>query len=238
MTDRQRAILEAVIREFMKNADAVGSMDLVSRYEIEASPATVRHEMVELADQGYLVKSHCSSGRIPTDLGIKFFINELMKEEPLENTREVKVRIQLSKNRFDEEKLMSRVLDFLATETGYAAVSLIGNELRYRGISSLMDYEELRDIDILEVLLKMLENNALIKKLMTKEGASDVYVLVGQESNVEGLENCAMVVSGFKGYGGKRGRIGVLGPRRMHYWRVIPAVKTVTDVVEKTTRGW
>lgn len=222
----------------MKSADAVGSMDVVSRCGIDTSPATVRHEMVELADQGYLAKSHCSSGRIPTDLGIKFFIQELMEEVPLGNTEEVKIRVQLSKNRFDEEKLMAQALNFLASETGYAAVSLMGNELRYRGISSLMDYEELRDIDILEVLLRMLENNVLIKRLMMREGADDVYVIVGQESNVDGLENCAMVVSSFKGVGRKAGKIGVLGPRRMKYWKVIPVVKTVTGVIEQATRGW
>lgn len=238
MTERQKDIFKAVIREFMKDADAIGSMNLVNRCGIEASPATVRHEMVELADQGYLVKSHCSSGRVPTDLGIKFFINELMEEVPLENTHEVKVRLTLTKNRFDEEKTISRVLDFLASETGYAAVTLLGNELRYKGISSLMDYEELRDINILEVLLKMLENNALIKKIMEREGTADVYVVVGRESNVAGLENCAMVVSPFNAFGGKMGRLGVLGPRRMQYSRVIPAIKAVTSVMERSTRGW
>jgi transcriptional regulator of heat shock response len=238
VTDRQKAILEAVIREFMKDADAIGSMNLVARYGLDASPATVRHEMVELADQGYLVKSHCSSGRVPTDLGIKFFINELMVEDQLDNNQEVKVRITLSKNRFDEEKMIARVLEFLASETGYAAVTLLGNELRYRGISSLMDYEELRDINILEVLLKMLENNVLIKRIMSRESTGDVYVVIGRESNVEGLENCAMVVSSFRAFGGKRGRLGVLGPRRMQYSRVIPAVKAVTSVIDRSTQGW
>ncbi len=222
----------------MKRADAIGSMHLVEEYGIDASPATVRNEMVELAQQGYLVKSHCSSGRIPTDLGIKYFINDIMEEEPLENTQEVNVRIMLSQERFDEEKLISRVLEFLAEQTGYAAVSLIGEELRYRGISSLMDYPELRNIDILEVLLRMLENNVLIKRLMYRDIPGDVYVIVGKESNIEGMENCAMVVSSFQGYGGKKGRFGVLGPRRMEYSRVIPVVRSVSQVVSNSTRGW
>lgn len=222
----------------MKEADAIGSMNLVERYNIDASPATVRHEMVELAEQGYLVKSHCSSGRVPTDLGIKFFINELMEETPLDTSREVRIRIMTSKARFDENKMIDRVLEFLASETGYAAVTLLGDELKFRGISSLMDFPELRDIDIIEVLLKMLENNMLIKRLMYRENTGDVYVIVGKESNVQGLEDCAMVVSPFRSLGGKRGRLGVLGPRRMKYSKVIPAVKSVSNIMERATRGW
>lgn len=238
VSERQQHILQAIIEEFMRDASAVGSRSLVDRYKIGVSPATVRHEMVVLADKGYLRKSHSSSGRIPTDLGIRFFIQELMGEDPLPNTNEVQVQIRVFNRRFDEEKLMKMVLGFLSSQTGYAAVSLMDDTFRFRGISSLMDYEELRDIEIIDMILRVLESRALVSRIFLKAGSEDVCVLIGSESEIRGLEECAFIFSHFKYVAGKSGLVGVIGPRRMNYSRVIPMVRAVGNMVESAVRGW
>lgn len=238
MTDRQKQILSAIIREFMKEADAVGSRNLVSKYKIGVSPATVRNEMVVLADKGYIAKSHISSGRVPTDLGLKFFVHELMDEEPIPNTDEVQVRIRVHKDRFDENALMNNILGFLSSETGSTAISLVGDTLRFRGISSLMDFEELRDVEVMEVLLQLLESKGQLDKILQKSFTDGVCVIIGQECDMDGLKPCAIVFSKFKYFGGKNGYIGVIGPKRMRYARVIPAVRTVSTMIEDAVRGW
>lgn len=238
LTERQKEILVAIIREYMRNADAVGSMNLVTKHEIGVSPATVRHEMVELEDKGYLKKAHLSSGRVPTDLGLKFFINELMEEEMLPNTEAVNVRIRVFKDRFDEERLMSRVLTFLSEETGCAAVSLVDETLRYRGISSLMGFPELRDVRLLEVLLRVLESNVILNKIFSRSTSGDVCVVIGKECDISEMHSCAIVFTKFGYFGDKEGYLGVIGPRRMRYSRVIPVVKEVGDMVENAVRGW
>lgn len=222
----------------MKSADAVGSSHIVSEYDVAASPATVRNEMVNLAEKGYLTKSHVSSGRVPTDLGLRYFVKEMMEEEELKNLDEVNVRIKVYKNRFDEEELMSQILDFLNQETGYASVSLVDDTLRYRGMSSLLDYDELRDIDVLEMILRLVEGSSLLRKLFTKYGSDNVSILIGRECDLEGLRECSVVFSGFSYYGGKKGYVGILGPRRMRYSRVVPAVKAVRSILEESVRGW
>lgn len=238
ISERQQAILRAVVEEFMKSAQAVGSSSIVSQYDVDVSPATVRNEMVDLADKGYLTKSHLSSGRVPTDLGLRYFVKEMMEEEKLGNLDEVNVRIKVYRDRFDEEKLMSQVLDFLSAETGYAALSLVDETLRYRGMSSLLDYEELRDIDVLEMILRLLESSSLLQRVFTRYGSDSVSVLIGQECDLKGLRQCSVVFSQFDYFGGKKGYLGVLGPRRMRYSRVIPSVKVVRGMLEEAVRGW
>lgn len=238
MTERQRAILEAVINEFMKEAGAVGSMSVVSEYDIGVSPATVRHEMVELSDQGYLSKSHLSSGREPTDLGLKFFVKELMEEEKFSNTDEVDVRINVFNKRFDEAELMRDVMELLASETGGMGISLMGDKLRHSRISSLLRYEELRDVETVESILSLVEGGNQLSAIFSKCSSDDVCVVIGGECSIGGLCGCALVFKEFKYIGDKRGYLGVLGPRRMRYSRAIPAVRTVAGFVENAVRGW
>src|SRR6202048_4516430 len=78
MEQRKQDILKAVINEFTSSARPVGSQALVSRYFVKLSPATVRSELSELADLGYLVQPHTSAGRIPTDRGYRYFVDFLM----------------------------------------------------------------------------------------------------------------------------------------------------------------
>lgn len=238
MTERQKQILAAIIREFMREAEAVGSRRLVSKYKMDVSPATVRNEMVALADKGYIAKSHVSSGRVPTDLGLKFFVHELMNEEPIPNTDEVQVRIRVHKDRFNENELMNNILSFLSSETGCTAISLVEDTLRFKGISSLMDFDELRDVEVMEVLLQLLESKNRLDKILNKSFSNDVCVIIGQECDMEGLRPCAIVFSKFNYFGGKTGYIGVIGPKRMRYARVIPAVRSVGSMIEDAVKGW
>lgn len=238
LTERQRLILRSVISEFMKNAEPVGSVSIVSGYDIGVSPATVRHEMVELSDMGYLKKTHLSAGRIPTNLGLRFFVQELMEEEALSNVDKVNLRMSFFPKRFDEEMLMKDVLNYLSSETGYASVSLLNGILRYYGVSTLTDFDELRDVEVLESVLNVMENQNLLSKIFARGVSSDICTIIGDECEIEGMCLCAVVFSPIKYLNNKDGFIGVLGPRRMRYSHVIPIVRFVRDIIENSVRGW
>ncbi len=83
LTDRQKLILELVIREYVASAAPVGSRALSENYDLGISPATVRNEMAALEEQGYLTHPHTSAGRIPTDRGYRYFVERLMGEVEL-----------------------------------------------------------------------------------------------------------------------------------------------------------
>lgn len=83
LTDRQKLILELVIREYEASVAPVGSRVLSENYELRVSPATVRNEMAHLEELGYLTHPHTSAGRVPTDRGYRFFVEQLMIEVEL-----------------------------------------------------------------------------------------------------------------------------------------------------------
>ena len=96
LAQRQIDILKAIITEYTETGDAVGSEVLERKYKLGVSPATIRNEMVELAQKGYLKKSHFSSGRIPSAKGFRFYIKYLMKEKELSTIDEVAYKYTVS----------------------------------------------------------------------------------------------------------------------------------------------
>lgn len=83
LTDRQKTILELVVREYVASASPVGSRLLAEHYRLGVSAATVRNEMARLEELGYLTHPHTSAGRIPTEQGYRYFVEQLMREAPL-----------------------------------------------------------------------------------------------------------------------------------------------------------
>jgi heat-inducible transcriptional repressor len=104
LTPRQRAILGLVVREYIREAAPVGSRLLVERYNLGVSSATVRNEMARMEELGYLTHPHTSAGRVPTDLGYRYFVERLLQETelPLAERRTIAHQFQQVRQRFDE----------------------------------------------------------------------------------------------------------------------------------------
>ena len=85
LTPRRKDLLKRIIESHIATSVPVGSRTLTERYDLHLSPASVRHEMGILEEQGYLTHPHTSAGRLPTDQGYQFFVQEAVKEEPISN---------------------------------------------------------------------------------------------------------------------------------------------------------
>src|SRR3989304_10050179 len=94
LTERRARILQLIIREYVDSAVPVGSETLVRRHGLRVSPATIRHEMVSLEDEGYLMQPHTSAGRIPSDKGYRYYVESLMEEEGLPDEIQRTIRHQ------------------------------------------------------------------------------------------------------------------------------------------------
>jgi len=105
LTERQRHILELVIGEYVDSAQPIGSRHISTRYDLGVSPATVRSEMGELEAQGYLNHPHTSAGRVPTELGYRFFVEWLMREEDLPWDTQQTIRHQFHQARGAEASM-------------------------------------------------------------------------------------------------------------------------------------
>jgi heat-inducible transcriptional repressor len=122
LADRQREILRAVIREFIATAQPVASGALVRRYRLPVSAATVRNELAGLEELGLLTHPHTSAGRIPTDLGYRFFIESLMPDPALQPEEQLTVSHQFQQAQRDSAEWLRLAASTLARLTAEASI--------------------------------------------------------------------------------------------------------------------
>lgn len=228
----------AIISEFMDSAQEVGSVTLVEKYGIDVSSATIRSEMVKLMDQGFLEKSHISSGRFPTDQALRLFVQEKIDDSGLSALDQANVRQELFRVRFSEEELMREILNVLVKHLNSAAFIFTGEASRYFGVSSLMKFEELKNIEVLQRVLDVLEDNNLLQQVFNKYDSDNVSLLIGRESGIHDLEDCAIAFTRVSLKHNQLGHMGVIGSRRMNYAKVVPLLKQIRESVETSLRGW
>src|SRR4051812_13271695 len=106
LTDRQKDLLKAIVELYVKNGEPVGSEILEREYKLGVSPATIRNEMVKLTEGGFLKQPHTSAGRIPTSMGFRIYISELMKEKEMPVSAEVSIKENLWQQRYQQNKLL------------------------------------------------------------------------------------------------------------------------------------
>ncbi|KKR72521.1 MAG: Heat-inducible transcription repressor HrcA [Candidatus Roizmanbacteria bacterium GW2011_GWB1_40_7] len=104
LSDRQIKILKAIIEEYIESAQAVGSETLEKKYQLSVSPATIRNEMVQLTNLGYLKKPHKSAGRVPTPMALKYYVSRLLEQEVMPVSEEVSVKEKMWNVRHQRQK--------------------------------------------------------------------------------------------------------------------------------------
>jgi heat-inducible transcriptional repressor len=159
MEPRKQKILKAVVREFTVTAVPVGSQALVSRHFVNLSSATVRNELSELADLGYLVQPHTSAGRIPTDMGYRYFVDFLMDMEPVPAPVESFIQGELRAAPSDPQGLLERVATTVAVVTQNAAVASLPH-----GPQARIKHVDLVSLEPTEVLVILLVEGNLIRQ--------------------------------------------------------------------------
>lgn len=121
---RKKEILQAVIDEYINTAEPVSSATLVNKYELDYSSATVRNELAELEDNGYLDKPHTSSGRVPSEKGYRFYVDELINDEDI-SVEEIKyIQNKLSTKVNEIEDLTKIATTTLSEITHYTTVAI------------------------------------------------------------------------------------------------------------------
>ena len=146
LSDRRQKVLQALIEEYIANAQPVGSRTLVDRYRLGVSPATVRNELSVLEDEGYLTSPHTSAGRIPTDAGYRAFVDDLLQQEygdeatdtTFDEVREAATRVDELMEKTSEA--LARLTDCLSV---VAAPSLLGSSVKQVSLVSFSDYHVL-----------------------------------------------------------------------------------------------
>ncbi|MBN1916162.1 hypothetical protein JW796_04220 [Candidatus Dojkabacteria bacterium] len=241
MTERQKILLAAVIKEYMKSAKAVGSLGLREDYELKVSPATIRNEMVELMDQGFLKKDHVSSGRIPTTLAWRFFIEEMLEEiDDLDPREEVAVRERIFQSRFNTEALIREAVKALSDFTGHASFAIANSAIYSAGIANILDEPEFQNLDKIKRFFHVLENYPILYQVLDSKirRESKFRVLIGEEIGLESLDDFSIIFGEVKLHGGEKGYIAALGPSRMNYAKTFKSLESIIRHLKESIYGW
>ncbi|MGH2724871.1 MAG: heat-inducible transcriptional repressor HrcA [Actinomycetota bacterium] len=121
---RQSRVLRAVVGDYIRSAEPVGSGSIAGRYRLGVSPATIRNDMSALEDMGYLAQPHTSAGRVPTDLGYRFYVDTLPRRLTLAEVHRRAIAAFFGETPPDVEEVLRRTAALLSRVTRYAAVAL------------------------------------------------------------------------------------------------------------------
>ncbi len=124
LDERKKSILKAVVDDYIATAEPVGSKSLVTRYHFNVSSATVRNEMAELEEMGYLEQPHTSAGRIPSDKGYRAYVDSLLSVEDLSEEAADRIRHYFQESIDELTGLIRKASTVLSEQTGYTSVAL------------------------------------------------------------------------------------------------------------------
>ena len=238
MTSRQREILCQIIEEYAETASPVGSVTLAKLFGV--SPATIRAEMARLEAMGLIAQPHTSAGRVPTDAGYRFYVNSLdgvnenleraeTERRSLERgTHALEVRVS-SQSRADAA--IRGAVDALVELTGNLGLATIGGQLYLSGISRLFTQPEFVDTKRVQAVAKLLDN--LEPWLREAAPGEALNIFIGHENPIGKNSEVSLIISKFRSPFSDRSYIGVLGPTRQNYSRVMALVKHAGGMLEE-----
>ena len=184
LDERKKIILQAVIRNYLETGEPVGSRTISKYTDLNLSSATIRNEMADLEEMGYIVQPHTSAGRIPSDQGYRFYVDALMSEKE----REVVEMKELMVQRQDKmETLLKQIVRVLAQNTQYATMISAPQSRKNK-----LKFIQLSRVDEQQLLAVVVSEGNVIKNniLHVKEDLSDETLLklnILLNTNLNGL---------------------------------------------------
>ena len=340
LDDRKVTILKAIIKTYLETGEPVGSRTISKYTDLKLSSATIRNEMSDLEEMGYILQPHTSAGRIPSDKGYRFYVDQIMQEKEQEVTEVKELMIQ----RVDRvELILKKLAQLLANNTNYAAmisgpqyhrnklkfiqlsqmspgkllvvtvvegnliknamvdiseeisqeellnlnilmnsalngltieeinldvisrlknqagihsqlIDLVLNEVAAAiradeedlqiytsGATNIFKYPELSDGEKASQLISTLEKKEMLQELIDDVNESEdntgIQVYIGDETPVQSMKDCSVVTANYELGEGIRGTIGIIGPKRMDYEKVLRTLKHLMKQLDVTFKN-
>lgn len=231
MTERQIAILTAIIEQYAEVASPVGSVTLAKLFNV--SSATVRSEMAKLEDLDLIAQPHTSAGRIPTDKGYRFYVNLLTNQQQPEqvdrSARAIEARVSNHGTRAD--RAIRSAVDSLVDLTQNLGLATIGDELYLAGMGNLFSQPEFTGGVHAQNVARLLDN--LEPWLREAAPNEPLNVFIGSENPIGKSSGATLIISRFRSPYSDNSYIGVLGPTRQSYGRVMRLVRQTGAMLEE-----
>lgn len=233
MTERQRNILSAIVEQYAEVASPVGSNLLAKAFNV--SSATIRAEMAELERLGYIMQPHTSAGRVPTDKGYRFYVNNLTEEKEQSEQRAERALQARVQDGGVPERAIRNAVDTLVELTHNLGLATIGNQLYMSGLSNLFGQPEFMNGGQVQQVARLLDN--LEPWLREAAPNQPLSVYIGRENPIGRSAGCSLIISKFHSPYSDRSYIGVLGPTRQSYGRVMGLVQRASSALEELYGG-
>ncbi|OGC06864.1 hypothetical protein A2230_07440 [candidate division WOR-1 bacterium RIFOXYA2_FULL_36_21] len=236
ISTRKEDILSAVVEDYINTAEPVGSFTITKHYLRSVSPATVRNEMQELEQFGYITHPHTSAGRIPTDNGYRYYVDKLMETKKISGKELTLIRSGIKKIGRGMEEIMRGSLKMISSLLNYATVFVsFGKNKRTlsSGFSKILTHPEFQKAENIKNVIETLEHEQLICKILEEYSKFNPFSLhIGHENKFKHMKDLSIVVAHHHLRGFDPGAIGIIGPTRMDYNRVTAILKQVSNDLE------
>lgn len=242
LTQRQSDILNWLIGDYINSAKPVSSQALEKGHELGICPATVRLEMQELTEQGFLFQPHTSSGRVPTDKGYRFFVNNILASRDVAENKDIgdggereilfKMEEAIRQNNEHVLKWASRLTKFLAkTSSNFVVLNLSEKDIVFReGWEEILEepeFEERRLVSDFINFLKDFENSGEPAKTNSD---LEIEIFIGKEVGLQSGEHFSIISSNCS-FSDWEGSVSILGPKRMAYDKNIGLINSLTKLL-------
>lgn len=233
MTERQQKLLQAIIEQYAEVAVPVGSITLAKLFGV--SSATIRSDMVQLEEAGLIKQPHTSAGRVPTDKGYRYYVNQVTETDasplglPDRSVQAIDARVATHHNRADQA--IRSAVDSLVELTHNLGLATI-DQLYMSGMGNLFSQPEfLANTGNVQQIARLLDN--LEPWLREAAPNEPLNVYIGSENPIGKTSKASLIISRFRSPYSDHSYIGVLGPTRQDYARVMRLVRHTGAMLEE-----
>lgn len=234
LSQRQDDVLRIIVNSYAHSAAPVGSISVADMLGL--SSATIRNVMSELEEMGYITHPHISAGRIPTDEGYRYYIDLLMQIKEVSGDIIDNVTEEYRRKVCSVEDVMERTSGLISDLTRYIGITAEPRSERVYlgGASHIIEQPEFRDFEKLRAIFKCLEDKISMFHFLCDDTEDDgLSISIGKENKLADLKDCSVISKGCKRRGRASSRVGVIGPKRMVYDKVVPMVEFLADIVSR-----
>lgn len=228
MDIRGQRILRAIIEEYVRSAEPVGSKYLCENCDFAVSPATIRNKMMILEEEGYLRSPHPSAGRVPTEKAYEFYLRDFVAPKSGGRGR---LRQAMADAPDDETALRSLAKKLVDLSGETAIVAFDPRRSYYTGVSNLFQKPEFRDLDILRDLSEIVDRFDEVAGEIFDSISSEPQVMIGKE-NPFGKDMAAILVK-YRLPNKVTGFLGLIGPLRMDYGKNIALIEEAKELLDE-----
>lgn len=220
----------SIVEQYAEVASPVGSHLLAKIFDV--SSATIRSEMAELERQGFIEQPHTSAGRIPTDKGYRFYVNNLTEKQLGSTPRVERALSARMTEGVVPERLIRNTVDTLVELTHNLGIATIGNQLYMSGLSNLFGQPEFMHPGQVQEVARLLDN--LEPWLRETAPNQPLNVYIGQENPIGRTSGCSLIISKYSSPFSDKSFIGIIGPTRQSYRDVMGLVENAGRILERS----